>query len=250
MTEHQSDDLNQRYRDVVDRLMARYGWTLLDREEFARRVEACVTSGEVVELAPAAFHVYCQSLHAACAGAEGHDVQATGFTELHRYLYAISYREIVDLPAAERDDIVQETLLRIWQHMSGYRRPSAFLAIAAYELRNVIRPWWSRSELPVSLDACAEQPSETSDDDVLATVLADELREQVKVDFDEAYCRHPRAKQQLEAVWLKFIAGLDDETIGTLLRKPVTNVHVLRSRGLKLLRDTPRWQKLAADVGY
>jgi DNA-directed RNA polymerase specialized sigma24 family protein len=144
---------------------------------------------------------------------------------------------------------VSETLLRIWQNMAKYRKPGAFLAIVVYEMRNVVRPLWLRPMVLLSLDDYTNEASGQTVDDLLAATYTQELREQVKACFDEMLRRHPRAKQQLEAVWLKYIAGLDDETISILLQKPIANVQVLRTRGMNHLRDSSDWQELATELG-
>ena len=61
--------------------------------------------------------------------------------------------------------------------------------------------------------------------------------------------KHPRAVTQLDAVWLKYIEGLDDGAISERLSKPVKRVHELRSLGLKKLRADPQWRALASDFG-
>jgi DNA-directed RNA polymerase specialized sigma24 family protein len=251
MIEHEpaGDDLDQRCRATVDRILARHGWRLLEREEFVRRVVACVESGEVSDPWRAAMHVYCWCLHAACCGPASRERQEIGFIELQHYLYQLSFREIADLATDLRWEAVNETLLRIWQKRASYYKPGAFLAIAVLELRNVIRPWWSRQIAPLSLEDYADQPATHADADPLAHALNSDLRERVRLCFDDALRQHPRAKQQLEAVWLKYVAGLDDEAIGTHLGKPVASVHVLRSRGLNHLRAEPCWQLLAEELG-
>src|SRR5262245_21707689 len=117
------DDLDQRCRATVDRILARYGWRLLDREEFVRQVETCVASGQVGAPWRAAMHVYCCCLHAACCDSATPEQQEIGFTELQRYLYQLSFREIADLPSDLRWETVNETLLRIWQKRSSYYKP-------------------------------------------------------------------------------------------------------------------------------
>jgi DNA-directed RNA polymerase specialized sigma24 family protein len=242
-------DLEQRCRAAVDRVLARYGWRLLDRETFVRQVIACVASGEVDDPWRAAIHVYCCCLHAVCCGPETPERQELGYLELQRYLYQLSFRDIAELSSDLRWEAVNETLLRVWQKRASYYKPGAFLAAVALELRNVVRPFWSRAVPPLPLEEYIDQPTSNTDADPLAQALNGELRERVRQCFDTALRHHPRAKQQLEAVWLKYIAGLDDEAIGMHLGKSVANVHVLRSRGLNHLRTAPGWQVLAEDLG-
>lgn len=241
--------LLQRCRIVVDSVLAQYGWQLLKSEELVRRAMELLASGVVSEPRPAAMHAYCLCLYSACSGAEGPDRQAIGFTDLQRYLYQLSFGEHATLAPDVRWEVINETLLRVWQKIEQCRNRGAFLAFTGYELRNAIRPWWARGVPKVSLEAIGDTPSVRGDGDPAGHVLTDELRQLVHLSFEASLQRHPRAKQQLEAVWLKYIDGLDDVTISAYLEKPVANVQVLRSRGLERLRTEPGWQQIAHEFG-
>lgn len=244
-------ELDQHYRCrlSVDKVLARYGWILLERKEFVERVMTCIESGEVTEPWAAAIHVYCRSLYTACSGGEGHTRQDIGFRELQRYLYDLSHREAPEFTTDARCEVVNEALLRIWQRMNEYRSPGAFLAIAALELRNAIRPWWSR-QITLPLDTILEYPNRSQSVNPELMVLDGERKGQVRDCFDRVLLHHPRARQQLEAVWLKYIVGLDDVAISAHLGKPVASIHVLRSRGLNLLRSEATWQHIAQEFDF
>jgi RNA polymerase sigma factor (sigma-70 family) len=254
--EYEAESLMDRCSVEITRVLSRYDWQLLDRQEFVRRTAENMREGQIESPWVAAVNVYCHCLYAACRGDEGPARQERAFIELHRYLHDLSFREVATVPYDLRYDQVNEALLRIWQRMPSYYRPGAFLALAAMELRNVMRPWWSRPrrrerqpwELPpTSIELIAEQP--VSGDDPGSRAISAELVQQVRSCFDEMLRRYPRARQQLEAVWLKYIDGLSDELIGQHLEKSVASVHVLRSRGLSRLRAEPAWQQLAKDLG-
>ncbi|MCS6882769.1 MAG: sigma-70 family RNA polymerase sigma factor [Oscillochloridaceae bacterium] len=242
------NDVRTQCRRTVTAVMQRFGWQLLSVDEFARRTEASVAGGEVTDLWRAAINVYCHCLYRACRGDEGRERQDLGFAELHRYVYGLSFRESPDLAPDVRAEAVNETLLRIWRKLDSYHTPGAFLAIAALELRNVLRPLWTRlAALPLDVLDRRQIAAEHSDPEQSA--MRADLSQQVRACFDEVLRQQPRARQQLEAVWLKFIAGLDDETISVYLARPVASVYVLRSRGLNQLRASPTWQRLAHDWG-
>jgi len=243
------NDVREECRQIVIRVMERFGWQLLSVDEFARRTAASVMRGEVTDPWRAAINVYCQCLYGACRGDEGRERQDLGFTELHRYLYGLSFRESVDLAPDVRAEAVNETLLRIWKKLDRYHTPGAFLAIAALELRNVLRPLWTRPAVAQPLELLDARQMAAEDGDPEQSAMRADLRQQVRACFDEVLRRQPRARRQLEAVWLKFIAGLDDETISVYMARPVASVHVLRSRGLNQLRASPWWQQLADDWG-
>lgn len=256
--ELEAESLAERCRSEVARVLKRYDWRLIDPQEFARRTEDAVRTGGIESPWAAAINVYCHCLFAACRGDNGEAPQARAFLELQRYLFELSFREVSEIPRDLRLEQVNEALLRIWQRLPAYYKPGAFLAIAAMELRNVLRPWWSRPrpgrerrpwELPpTSIEQVPEQPEDTRDDPV-TRAISEELAQQVRACFDEIVRRHPRARQQLEAVWLKYIDDLDDEAISRYLEKPVASIYVLRSRGLSRLRAEPSWQLMARDLG-
>jgi DNA-directed RNA polymerase specialized sigma24 family protein len=254
MTErvHIDLDLYEQCRTVVKQVRLRHAWNLLDDEEYVQRIVACLALGEIAEPRKAAINVYCCCLYAACFGSQGEDRQEQAFIELHRYLYDISFREANNLAFDLRADMINETLARIWQKRNSYYKPGAFLAIAAMELHNVLRPCWSRPTPPLSIDDIAvTEPLAIATDvgNPEETAITREFQERVRACFEEVLQRQPRARQQLEAVWLKYIADLDDETIGAYLAKSVASVHVLRSRGLLQLRSAPAWQLMARELG-
>jgi RNA polymerase sigma factor (sigma-70 family) len=222
---------------------------LVPDEALVQEVLNCLEAGEVAEPWPATINVYCRHLYMACIGSEGVDRQERGFIELHRYLYDISFREAQDVPVDLREEAINETLFRIWQKLDRYRKPSAFLSNATFELLNVIRPWWSRRLTAIPLDTIAEDSLADSDRDIAARIIDQEMQEIIRRCFDDTLRRNPRARQQLEAVWLKFIMQLDDSTISDCIGKSIASVHVLRSRGLSHLRRDPSWQLIARELG-
>jgi len=68
------------------------------------------------------------------------------------------------------------------------------------------------------------------------------------VRLEEIFREAPQARNQLQAVFLKFLFGYSDEEIAVTLGTDVPNVHVLRSRGLKRLRGDPELRGLAQDI--
>src|SRR4051794_19225944 len=242
-------DFSKRCHHVVEQVLARYEWTLVPYEALVQEVLLCLEAGEAAEPWPATISVYCRHLYSACTGSAGVDRQERGFIELHRYLYELSFREAQDMPADLRAEAVNETLFRIWQKLDRYRKPSAFLSNATFEFLNVIRPWWSRQLVAVPLDMIIEQPVPDSGADIAERIIDQEMQDTVKRCFDDTLRRHPRARQQLEAVWLKFIVQLDDTTISDCIGKSIASVHVLRSRGLSHLRHDPSWQLIARELG-
>ena len=244
----QAADFIKRCRQIVQQVIERHQWTLVPYEALVQEVLSCIEHGIVAEPWAATINIYCQYLYGACTGSEGPERQERGVIELNRYLYELSFRDVQDIPVDLREEAVNETLFRIWQKLDHYRKPSAFLSNATFELLNVIRPWWSRQHIVTPLEMIVDQPVAEAESDLAARVIDQEMQETVKRCFDETLRRHPRARQQLEAVWLKFIVQLDDTTISHYIGKPIATVHVLRSRGLRHLRHDPSWQQIAREL--
>jgi DNA-directed RNA polymerase specialized sigma24 family protein len=85
--------------------------------------------------------------------------------------------------------------------------------------------------------------------DLAEPVITDELRQRFEQLTVEFLRKHPRAAQQLSALRLKYIDGLDDVAIGQRLGRSIGSVYVLRSRAAEKLRAEPEWRALAAEFG-
>ncbi|NJN17623.1 MAG: RNA polymerase sigma factor [Oscillochloris sp.] len=254
----EAETLAEHCKSGVARVLRRYDWCLLAPEELSRRTLAIVQAGAISDPWVAAVHVYCQCLYSACCNEHDSDRQNRAFLELQQYLFEYSFRLAVDIPYEIRIDYVNEALFRIWQKRDSYRKPEAFLANAGMELRNVVRSWWMRRryrqqnppwQQPATVLDGQHEPDDPAAAELFEHVMQEEFARRVRTCFHEALQRSPRARQQLEAVWLKYIAGYDDETISRYLDKPVASIHVLRSRGLNRLRADPEWQFLAQELG-
>jgi DNA-directed RNA polymerase specialized sigma24 family protein len=129
------------------------------------------------------------------------------------------------------------------------------MAFVLQHLRDAVRSIRRQSGPPNrSLDpgSDAQPPAEPRIEpqpDVDQKLLDAERRlalEQLAVAFLQ---RHPRAKNQFDALWLKYVENLDEAEISALLGKPVNIVYVLRARAIKKLREDPAWRELARELG-
>ncbi|NTU83953.1 MAG: sigma-70 family RNA polymerase sigma factor [Chloroflexales bacterium] len=236
-------DLDQRCAETVERLLARHGWRLLDQAEFVSRTRLALASQAGIEVHFAAFGVYNLALYRACSGVEGDDRRELAYGELFRVLYERAWHAYPTIC----EDATQQALAQIISRFEACREPRAFIPFAlqhlmgaARELRRRARPAHSL-EREVGEEGIPLGDRLPSADDIEAGAIAREQREHLH-SFLARYVRdHPRAQKQIDAVRLKFLAGLDDEHISRALGVSVQNVHVLRSRGLRRLRDEPGW---------
>jgi RNA polymerase sigma factor (sigma-70 family) len=240
-------------QQIVDLCLARYQWELLEREEFVRRVQGRLANGATVAPRQAVFEIYTLALYDACSGTEGRPRQERGYIELYAFLVSHAARRYPEahLDATQR---ALETIYRSFEHC---RQPEAFLAFALQKLRDA-----GQAELRMArrnqVLYLANEDDDTAaalldvaapDTDPLEHVTATDFRSRLLLCVDVFLRRHPRASQQLAVLWMKYIEGLDDRSIGVRLGRSTASVHVLRSRAIAKLRGDPDWQMLARELG-
>src|SRR5262249_656235 len=172
--------------------------------------------------------------------------------ELLRYLWAGARRRYPEIA----EDATQRAVERVFALFARCRTTGAFLAFAFQQLMDSARalrrhdqldhqagvPAWAgpRREL-------AKLPDRRADMD--ERVIVAELRARFEELSSQFLRKHPRAGQQLAALRLKYIDGLDEAAIGQLLGKSPGSVYTLRARALEKLRAEPEWRALAVDFG-
>jgi DNA-directed RNA polymerase specialized sigma24 family protein len=233
---------------AVDLLLARREWQLLDRKEFGRRACDYLRDGIASNALRAAIYVYSQALHAACSGAEGPARQNRAYTELFHYLYDSALSRYPDICG----EVAQRATTGVFFNFVRCRQPGTFLAFALQRLLDAARA--VRHEQAHGLAAGAVGPlygliPDAHQPDPGDAAIAAEFHARLAQIADEFLQKHPRAGKQFAALRLKFIDGLDDYTISQLLKTPVKNVYVLRSRAIEKLRAEPSWRALAAEFG-
>ncbi|MBV9788721.1 MAG: sigma-70 family RNA polymerase sigma factor [Chloroflexi bacterium] len=253
-TERDLDLLAEQCREAVQGLLARYGWRLLDPETFAQRTLGLVADDTVADAQRAAIHTYCHALYAACSGAEGAERQNLAYTELFRYLYDNARRRYPDHAA----EAAQVAIERVFLAFERCHEPGTLLAFAFQQLRDAARAIQRQAQRsPQSLDAPGSNGQEAlgtyvADErqpELSMSVIAEELRLRFKEIISGFLRAHPRAAQQIAALQLKYLDGLDDATIGQQLGVSVSNVYVLRSRAIKRLQSDRQWRTLAVELG-
>jgi DNA-directed RNA polymerase specialized sigma24 family protein len=235
---------------VVDRLAATWGWQLLGREAWARQAADLVRIGAAADPNRAAMLVYSQALYTACSGSEGRQRQNHGYSELFRYLFDGARRRY----PAIAEDITQRAAERVFALFARCRTPGAFLAFAFQQLLDSARVVRRQSEQegiarapvagPGDLDSLPDRAP-----DMAAQMIAAEQRARFEHLSIEFVRKHPRAGQQIAALRLKYIDGLDDAAIARLLGRSIGSVYTLRARAVEKLRAEPEWRALAADFG-
>jgi RNA polymerase sigma factor (sigma-70 family) len=239
--------------EAVDGLLARHRWQLLDRAEFARHALEHLRAGGASDARRAATHVYSLALYVACAGDEGLERQNRAYAELFQYLYDIAFQRY----PGDHEEIAQRALVQIYTSFKRCRQPGAFLAFAIQQLLDTARSLRREQSSERSMTApgspgeveLGEQLPDERHADPSEPLIANELRARFAWLAAEFLRKHPRASRQFAALRLKFIDGLDDQTIAEQLGNSVQNIYVLRARAIEKLRAEPAWQALAIEFG-
>lgn len=228
----------------VDRLIRSWGWQLIESEAWVRQSAELVLAGSSADPSRAAMLVYSQALHAACSGNEGLQRQNQAYGELFRYLFDGARRRYPEIA----EDAAQRAVERVFARFSRCHTPGAFLAFAFQQLMDSARAVRRQEHVEGSPRAgLADLPDRHSD--MAARVIAEELRSRFEHLSSEFLRKHPRAHQQLMALRLKYIDGLDEAAIGRLLGKSSGSIYTLRARAVEKLRAEPEWRALAVEFG-
>lgn len=267
MTDEELHGLCQR---VVLELMHKYGWHLIDEDDFvdivverANAVNAQTESGiqDIVK------NVYSNTLHTACKGDEGSglcDERNQAYEELGHYLYNIAHYSRPERPE-DAKEATQKALVDIYQALRDdeCRSPDAFLAFSIWRLRGALThvarskkvggneqfSWDQLLSGGRESDSSTEReprlreemllasPEEKTEQNLLAEAIWDELKQKHK--------KHPRATHQLQAVFMKHALGYENQEIAEALGAPSTGaVSNLIFRGKEKLANNRRFQEL------
>lgn len=232
-----SSELFERAAEVV---LSRHDWRLLDKFAVAAQVATRwerLSAPTQVEAERACQQVYAQHLYATVQDVTHREV---AYRELHAYLYRIALRQRPELA----EDAAQEAILLVYEKLATCRDPSAFLKFAIYQLLTAFHRL-TPSQREFSLEGWYEVSGDEAESQWrVAEAPALEVQ---AAERDEAIqllrwlhaviTANPRARNQILAVALKYLEGLEEEEIAEMLGTSVANVYVLRNRGLAKLRQ-------------
>lgn len=245
-------DLVEQCRAAVARLYERHAWSLLDRTTWAALACAHLRNGTAADPGSAAFYTYSEALYRACSGHEGAQHQEHGYTELAHFLYHLASRRYPDVSA----DATQLALYKIYRSFEQCAQPGWFFAFAKHKLMDAAKTLrlheqhhQARIGQRLDSDTLRDSLADPAQLDLSAGIVDDEDRQILMRYRAEFLRKHPRAARQLDAVWLKYIDGLNDSEISQRLCVAISDVYTLRCRGIKKLKAEPGWRALAAEFG-
>lgn len=239
-------------RHQIDRLCDRHQWQLLSRNEFATEVAALnpVSDDAIVRYAT---NYYCKVWHGACC--PDHPLRDRAFQELARYVYDRAVYKYSDADLAQ--ELSQETIILVAEQIDRCREPGAFMAFVMMKLWNAATAYFRMRDRHTTRQVDLTVANSHEVDLALANrgqllpelhAVQAENTERIVARLAEIMQAAPRARNQLLAVLLKFLAALSDEEIASELNTDVANVYVLRSRGLKRLRKDALLRELATEI--
>jgi DNA-directed RNA polymerase specialized sigma24 family protein len=206
---------------AVRQLINDFNWQLLPEEEFVARSAKTLAENPAMTPIQACLNVYSRQSYDDCQDVRR---QEQAYRELDYYLRRIACRRRPNLA----EDATQEALRLVFEQIDTCRNPGAFLRFAQFKLLQAIKIVDPSPHPPPPL------PPQLSTEDI---VLSSEKTEDLWRCIRHVWETRPRARDQLRVVLWKYIEELSDEEIATQLNKTSAQVHVLRSRGMKKLRQ-------------
>jgi hypothetical protein len=130
--------LHRQCQRVVQQLLQKYQWRLLDEEVLVAKVweQAQVANvGRDEDLVKLAKAIYSAAWYAACKDQKGQREQA--FQELSIELYKIARQQYLGhFDLADVEEITQTALVLVWEQLDNCHTPAAFIKFCMYKLRN------------------------------------------------------------------------------------------------------------------
>ena len=218
---------------VIRGLVQRYDWALLSEEALVEAVLSSIPPGaSESEIRRQARHCYITVLYKACHQTDDQARRERAFHELSHYLFRAAYNRWPDMA----EDVTQRALILVCEQIDRCEAPGTFLAFALWKLRHAFQQELKvrkNDDVPdddVSRGELQQRPSNPSDHVDQGECLRVLL---------EAIQLLPDIRKQ-KAIVLKFIGDLSDDEIAERLEVSVSNVRVLRHRGLRRLRKDRR----------
>lgn len=226
-----TDDWVQTCHQTIRTLMTQFQWTLATEEELATPVLLRMPEvSSATALKQLIVHIYAEMLYNACRQTSDTQRRERGYTDLFRFLYRFAYKR-----SPERaEDLVNQTLLSVYEHIEECREPGAFLSFAWWKLRAVMKKIRPQDEMLLPLFEEHDQaPTIPEDEGPEAQVLRTEHLQWM---FDVIYQTLKQREQ--DVIILTYFGGYNDRDISERLSLSLANVRVIRHRALEKLRRT------------
>jgi RNA polymerase sigma-70 factor (ECF subfamily) len=214
---------------MIRTLIVQFRWTLAAEEELVRAVRAYVPEAcSATALKQSIIHVYARMLYDACCQINDMDRRERGYTDLFRFLYRFAYKRSPDFA----EDMVNQTLLTVYEHIEDCREPGAFLSFAWWKLRAVMKKVQHQKDTLLPLTEEQEQAQVTpAEEGPEAQIL---LAEQLQWTLD--IIQQMLNQREQHVIILTYFGSYNDREISQRLDLSLANVRVIRHRALEKLR--------------
>ncbi len=225
---HNDHELLQACHQVIQHLMEQFEWSLLSEDELVAAVLPQINtmlSGHALK--QLAIHTYAIKLYDACRQHTNPTYRDRAYTDLFRFLYRFAYSH-----SPERaDEVVNQTLLVVYEQIDECREPGAFLRFAWWKLRAALK---KAHQETFTLSFSEEtEPSllPTPDNDPEIQILREEQLHMLVASMDLTL-----SVREQRVVILTYFGGYSDREISQRLDVSPANVRVIRHRALDKLR--------------
>lgn len=256
---------------LVPVILHQRDWQLIAEDklfDFVEWVERAIVEG-IVNSKPGAspketvrratIHAYCQELYQA-SGENGTLRQRRAFEEIGRHAQGVAFRYEQNPGVVQA--CVQRALQIVWEKREQMRSAGSFLRWIEQVVYYAIKGYWKekhhRQEVPMSHLRVAGGEAEDDNEDLEHfwealsftsppddEIIGRELREQLWAGVRRVLAANPR----YEAVIVgHYLYELSVPALSEMLRTPVRNVYVLKSRALVRLRTDEALLRQFADA--
>lgn len=219
----------QTCRQVIRKLITEFQWTLVTEDELlatvaTRQPDPCPST----VLQQTVIHTYAAALYTSCRQTSDTPRRERAYTDLSHFLYRFAYKRMPD----RAEDIVNQTLLTVYEQIDSCREPGAFLSFAWWKLRSVMKKVQQQDRVTFFL------PEENEQSFVIDT---DPGPEEQALHSEQLRIVATRMQQLLtlreqQVIILTFLKDYSDRDIAHSLNLPASHVRVIRHRALEKLR--------------
>lgn len=232
-------------RQAARKMLQRYHWQLLSEAELTQQLVRHTQGGALTSegLERIVLTLWSIALYQACRQRD-REQQIKAFTDLSQYFYNVAH-QVLRYDPETASDLTQSALEEVWRRREEAQSPETFLKFCMLCLKHARtnhqrQQYRSRMDESLSVAETDHENAEIERVDVAAqtpeqSALCIDLYERLLHSFEQIQKARKRAERQLEALYQAHVLGLSDQEIAEQLQATVDQVHVLKSRGRKLL---------------
>lgn len=255
---------------LVPEILRQRDWQLISEDDlpgFVDRVHRAIVEGVVrprpgalpeTTVRRATIHLYCRELYQA-SGENGTRRQHRAFEEIGRYAQGVAFRYEQNVDVVQV--CAQRALVITWEKRTQVLKPGSFLRWVETVVYREIKGYWreNHQQREVAMTQLVASSEDEVDDESLQRfwetlaftsppdddVIRQELRDQLWTEARRVMADNPRYEAVVVGYYLY---ELSLPALAEMLRTPVRNVHVIKSRALARLRADEGFVRRFADA--